>query len=163
MLFILTYSFITLSKGVLLVYLLIAFQFNSLTMPFLILISVYLAIAGAILGLFVTQTPISFLAITGMVSLTGIVVRNSLVLVDFIEQSIKSNSTINEAVVKSVEARLRPIGLTTITSIIALTPVAISGDVLFQPLAITIISGIAFSTVLTLLLVPVLYMLFKRV
>ncbi|MDV2580902.1 efflux RND transporter permease subunit [Alkalibacillus haloalkaliphilus] len=150
------------SVVVLLVYLLIAFQFNSLTMPFLILISVYLAIAGAILGLFVTQTPISFLAITGMVSLTGIVVRNSIVLVDFIEQSIKSNSTINEAVVKSAEARFRPIVLTTITSIIALTPVAISGDVLFQPLAITIISGIAFSTVLTLLLVPVLYVLFKR-
>ncbi|MDQ0350935.1 multidrug efflux pump subunit AcrB [Alkalibacillus filiformis] len=151
------------SVVVLLVYLLIAFQFNSLTMPFLILISVYLAIAGAILGLFVTQTPISFLAITGMVSLTGIVVRNSLVLVDFIEQSIKSTSTIFEAVVKSAEARFRPIVLTTITSIIALTPVAISGDVLFQPLAITIISGITFSTVLTLLLVPVLYILFKRI
>ncbi|NIK12383.1 efflux RND transporter permease subunit [Alkalibacillus almallahensis] len=147
---------------ILLVYLLIAFQFNSLSMPFLILISVYLAIAGAILGLFVTQTPISFLAVTGMVSLTGIVVRNSLVLVDFIEQSIASNETMSEAVINAAEARFKPIILTTITSIVALTPVALGGDALFKPLAITIIAGIMFSTVLTLILVPVLYIIFNK-
>ncbi|WP_027964539.1 efflux RND transporter permease subunit [Halalkalibacillus halophilus] len=150
------------SVVILLVYLLIAFQFNSLAMPFLILVSVYLGIAGAILGLFVTQTPISFLAVTGMVSLTGIVVRNSLVLVDFIEQSIAEGKSQVEAIVESARARFRPILLTAITSITALMPVAIGGDVLFQPLAITIISGILFSTVLTLLLVPVLYVLFKK-
>ncbi|MET3682411.1 multidrug efflux pump subunit AcrB [Alkalibacillus flavidus] len=147
---------------ILLVYLLIAFQFNSLSMPFLILISVYLAIAGAILGLFVTQTPISFLAVTGMVSLTGIVVRNSLVLVDFIEQAVAEQESLSDAIVQAAEARFKPIILTTITSIVALTPVAVSGDVLFKPLAITIIAGIMFSTILTLILVPVLYIIFNK-
>ncbi|PKR78930.1 AcrB/AcrD/AcrF family protein [Halalkalibacillus sediminis] len=149
------------SVVILLVYLLIALQFNSLRMPFLILVSVYLGIAGAILGLFITQTPISFLAVTGMVSLTGIVVRNSLVLVDFIEQALKEGNSLSEAIIESGRARFRPIVLTALTSIVALLPVAIAGDVLFRPLAITVVSGILFSTIMTLLLVPVLYVLFK--
>ncbi|UOE94614.1 efflux RND transporter permease subunit [Alkalihalobacillus sp. LMS39] len=145
-----------------LVYLLLAFQFNSLTMPFLVLVAVYLAIVGAILGLFVTQTPISFLAVMGMVSLTGIVVRNSVVLLDFIEQGRKSGMSIREAVIESGRARLRPILLTAVTSVVALLPIAISGDILFTPLAVTIISGILFSTLLTLVLLPMLYIVFTR-
>lgn len=145
-----------------LVYLLIALQFNSLSMPFLVLVAVYLAIAGAILGLFVTQTPISFLAVMGMVSLTGIVVRNSIVLIEFIEQRLGDGMHVKEAVVEAGRARLRPIVLTAITSIVALIPVAVSGDALFTPLAVTIISGIAFSVILTLLIVPALYLVFDR-
>ncbi|MEL3972540.1 efflux RND transporter permease subunit [Rossellomorea oryzaecorticis] len=145
-----------------LVYLLIALQFNSLSMPFLVLVAVYLAIAGAILGLFVTQTPISFLAVMGMVSLTGIVVRNSIVLIEFIEQRLKDGMHVKEAVVEAGRARLRPIVLTAITSIVALIPVAVSGDALFTPLAVTIISGIAFSVILTLMIVPMLYLVFDR-
>ncbi|MGB8002113.1 MAG: efflux RND transporter permease subunit, partial [Anaerobacillus sp.] len=137
-----------------LVYLLIALQFNSLSLPFLVLVAVYLAIAGAILGLFVTQTPISFLGVMGMVSLTGIVVRNSVVLIEFIEQALKKGMDVKEAVIESGRVRLRPILLTAITSIVALIPVAVSGDALFTPLAVTIISGILFSAVLTLIMVP---------
>ncbi|WP_347551191.1 efflux RND transporter permease subunit [Pseudalkalibacillus hwajinpoensis] len=143
-----------------LVYLLIAFQFNSLSLPFLVLIAVYLAIAGAILGLFVTQTPISFLGVMGMVSLTGIVVRNSVVLIEFIEQSLKKGMDVKEAVIES--GRVRPILLTAITSIVALIPVAVSGNALFTPLAVTIISGILFSAILTLIMVPMLYLVFYR-
>ncbi|MFE8699355.1 efflux RND transporter permease subunit [Cytobacillus sp. FJAT-54145] len=146
-----------------LVYLLIAFQFNSLSLPFLVLVAVYLAIAGAILGLFVTQTPISFLAVMGMVSLTGIVVRNSVVLIDFIEQALKDGMELTEAVIESGRTRLRPIVLTALTSIVALIPVAFSGDTLFTPLAITIISGILFSVILTLIIVPMLYLVFYRI
>ncbi|MEI2663046.1 efflux RND transporter permease subunit [Rossellomorea sp. LJF3] len=145
-----------------LVYLLIALQFNSLSLPFLVLVAVYLAIAGAILGLFVTQTPISFLAVMGMVSLTGIVVRNSVVLIEFIEQGLQSGMSVKEAVVESGRTRLRPILLTALTSIVALIPVAVSGDALFTPLAVTIISGILFSAVLTLIIVPMMYMVFHR-
>ncbi|MFD1171191.1 efflux RND transporter permease subunit [Oceanobacillus picturae] len=145
-----------------LVYLLIAFQFNSLSLPFLVLVAVYLAISGAILGLFVTQTPISFLGVMGMVSLTGIVVRNSIVLIEFIEQSLKKGMDVREAVIESGRVRLRPILLTAITSIVALIPVAVSGDALFTPLAVTIISGILFSAILTLIMVPMLYLVFYR-
>ncbi|WP_270180975.1 efflux RND transporter permease subunit [Alkalihalobacillus sp. CinArs1] len=145
-----------------LVYLLIALQFNSLSLPFLVLVAVYLAIAGAILGLFVTQTPISFLGVMGMVSLTGIVVRNSVVLIEFIEQALKKGMDVKEAVIESGRVRLRPILLTAITSIVALIPVAVSGDALFTPLAVTIISGILFSAILTLIMVPMLYLVFYR-
>ncbi|WP_456274852.1 efflux RND transporter permease subunit [Bacillus sp. AK031] len=145
-----------------LVYLLIALQFNSLSLPFLVLVAVYLAIAGAILGLFVTQTPISFLAVMGMVSLTGIVVRNSIVLIEFIEQGLKDGMKVREAVIEAGRTRLRPILLTALTSIVALIPVAVSGDALFTPLAVTIISGILFSAILTLLIVPMLYLVFDR-
>jgi multidrug efflux pump len=145
-----------------LVYLLIALQFNSLSMPFLVLVAVYLAIAGAILGLFVTQTPISFLAVMGMVSLTGIVVRNSIVLIEFIEQGLRDGMNLKDAVVEAGRVRLRPIVLTALTSIVALIPVAVSGDVLFTPLAVTIISGIAFSVILTLMIVPMLYLVLDR-
>ncbi|USK52230.1 efflux RND transporter permease subunit [Bacillus sp. CMF12] len=146
-----------------LVYLLIAFQFNSLGLPFLVLVAVYLAIAGAILGLFVTQTPISFLAVMGMVSLTGIVVRNSVVLIEFMEQGLKTGMSIQDAVVEAGRVRFRPIILTALTSIVALIPVAVSGDALFTPLAITIISGISFSVILTLIIVPMMYLAFKKV
>ncbi|KIL42679.1 efflux RND transporter permease subunit [Jeotgalibacillus soli] len=145
-----------------LVYLLFAFQFNSLSLPFLILIAVYLALAGAILGLFITQTPISFLAVMGMVSLTGVVVRNSVMLVEFIEQGLKNGMKVRDAVIESGRIRIRPILLTAITSIVALAPVAISGDPLFTPLAITIISGILFSTLLTLIIVPMLYLVLLK-
>jgi len=147
---------------VFLVYVLIAFQFNSLSLPILVLVAVYLAIAGAILGLFVTQTPISFLAVMGMVSLTGIVVRNSVVLIDFIEQGLRDGMMLKDAVIESGRVRIRPILLTAITSIVALIPVAVSGDALFTPLAVTIISGILFSTLLTLIIVPMLYLVFIK-
>ncbi|MCA1037900.1 efflux RND transporter permease subunit [Bacillus infantis] len=146
-----------------LVYLLIAFQFNSLGLPFLVLTAVYLALAGSILGLFVTQTPISFLAVMGMVSLTGIVVRNSVVLIEFMEQGLRDGMAIKDAVVEAGRVRLRPILLTALTSIVALIPVAVSGDALFTPLAITIISGILFSVILTVIIVPMLYLGFKKV
>ncbi|WP_059282714.1 efflux RND transporter permease subunit [Bacillus coahuilensis] len=145
-----------------LIYLLIAFQFNSLSLPFLVLVAVYLAIAGAIFGLFVTQTPISFLAVMGMVSLTGIVVRNSVVLIEFMEQGINKGMSLLEAVMESGRARIRPILLTALTSIVALIPIAVSGDALFTPLAVTIIAGILFSTILTLVIVPGLYFVFYR-
>lgn len=149
---------------ILLVYLVIAFQFRSFSLPFLVLLAVYLGISGAILGLFLTQTPLSFLGVMGIVSLTGIVVRNAVVLIDFVEaRRISGDFDIKEAIIDSGYARLKPIILTSITTIVALVPVAVTGDPLFEALAITIIAGLAFSSFFTLLLVPALYLVFYRI
>ncbi|WP_028782996.1 efflux RND transporter permease subunit [Thalassobacillus devorans] len=146
-----------------LIYLTIAIQFNSLTMPLLITSSVFLAVTGAIIGLFVFGQPLSFLAVLGIVSLSGIAVRNSVILVEFIEQNRNRYETIVEAVTQAGRARLRPIILTSLTSIAALAPIIFTGDVLFRPLAISIVSGLLFSTLLTLLLVPAFYLMLFRI
>ncbi|SDG72646.1 Multidrug efflux pump subunit AcrB [Planococcus glaciei] len=149
---------------ILLVYLVIAFQFKSFSLPFLVLIAVYLGISGAILGLFITQTPLSFLGVMGIVSLTGIVVRNAVVLIDFVEvRRLSGGFDINEAIVESGYARIKPIVLTSLTSIVALIPVALSGDPLFEALAITIIAGLTFSSIFTLVMIPALYLVFYRI
>ncbi len=141
----------------LLIYVTIAFQFNSLMLPLLVLGTVYLAISGAVIGLFVTQTPFSFMATMGIVSLAGIVVRNAVVLFEFIEQRRKQGFDQQTAVIEAGRARIRPILLTAFTALVALMPVALSNDPLFKPLAICIVSGVFFSTILTLLIVPALY------
>ncbi|MGG4490567.1 efflux RND transporter permease subunit [Metabacillus idriensis] len=145
-----------------LIYITIAFQFNSLSLPLLVLGTVYLAVAGAVAGLFVTQTPFSFMATMGIVSLAGIVVRNSVVLFEFIEQRIKAGYAPAEAVMEAGRARIRPILLTAFTALVALLPVAFSNDPLFKPLAISIVSGVLFSTILTLLIVPALYIVVDK-
>ncbi|KGX85519.1 multidrug transporter [Pontibacillus marinus BH030004 = DSM 16465] len=146
-----------------LIYLVMAIQFNSLTIPLLITSTVFLAITGAIIGLFVTKEPLSFLAVLGIVSLSGIVVRNSVILVDFIEQNHRESQSIHTAVIEAGRSRLRPIILTSLTSIAALLPIAFSGDVLFRPLAISIVGGLLFSTVLTLILLPSFYLILYRI
>lgn len=147
----------------LLVYLVIAFQFKSFSLPFLVLFAVYLGISGAILGLFITQTPLSFLGVMGIVSLTGIVVRNAVVLIDFVEaRRLLGNMNVIEAIVESGYARIKPIILTSLTSIVALIPVAVSGDPLFEALAITIIAGLAFSSLFTLVMIPSLYLVYYK-
>ncbi|TXC91311.1 efflux RND transporter permease subunit [Metabacillus litoralis] len=145
-----------------LIYLLMVVQFNSLRIPLLIMSSVYLAISGALIGLFITQTGLGFMAMMGIVSLAGIVVRNATVFIEFMEQRIQEGASLVEAVVESGQARLRPVILTAVTSMGALLPIAFSGDVLFTPLAISIISGIFFSTIFTLLFVPAFYIIIKR-
>lgn len=148
---------------ILLVYLVIAFQFKSFSLPFLVLIAVYLGISGAMLGLFITQTPLSFLGVMGIVSLTGIVVRNAVVLIDFVEvRRLSGDFNIKDAIIESGYARIKPIVLTSLTSIVALIPVALSGDPLFEALAITIIAGLAFSSIFTLVMIPALYLVFYR-
>ena len=140
-----------------LIYIVMAIQFYSLITPLLVMSTVYLAISGAIIGLFVTQVGLGFMAMMGIVSLAGIVVRNSIVLIEFIEQRLSEGMDLHDAVVEAGRTRLRPILLTAFTAIAALFPIAFSGDVLFQPLAISIISGLLFSTVLTVVLVPAFY------
>ncbi|USG65480.1 efflux RND transporter permease subunit [Brevibacillus ruminantium] len=142
---------------VFLILILIAMQFYSLSIPVLVLSTVYLAFAGSLIGLFVTQTPLGFMTMMGVISLSGIVVRNGIVLIEFIEEARHAGVELKQAVVQAGEARLRPILLTSMTAVAGLTPLAISGDVLFRPLAVTIIFGLIFSTLLTLIVVPSFY------
>lgn len=145
-----------------LIYIVMAIQFYSLVTPLLVMSTVYLAISGAIIGLFVTQVGLGFMAMMGIVSLAGIVVRNSIVLIEFIEQRLQEGMPLKESVIEAGRARLRPIILTAFTAIAALLPIAFSGDVLFKPLAISIISGLLFSTVFTVVLVPAFYTAIKQ-
>ncbi|PRO65961.1 efflux RND transporter permease subunit [Alkalicoccus urumqiensis] len=145
-----------------LIYIVIAIQFYSLTIPFLVLSTVHIAASGAMVGLFLTQTGLGFTALLGIVSLSGIVVRNSIVLLEFIKQRRLEGMGLQDAVVEAGRVRLRPILLTAFTAIGALTPVALGGDVLFQPLAVSIIAGLIFSALLTVIIVPALYTAFAQ-
>lgn len=142
---------------VFIILILITMQFNSLSIPLIIMTTVYLAAAGAIIGLFVTRTPIGVMTVMGIISLAGIVVRNGIVLIEFIEEARRKGMELKEAVIQAAEARFRPILLTSLTAIVGLLPMAIRGEVLFKPMAMTIISGLVFSTMLTLFVVPSLY------
>lgn len=142
---------------VFLIIILIAMQFYSLTIPVLVMSTIYLAFAGSLIGLFVTQTPLGFMTMMGVISLSGIVVRNGIVFIEFIEEARHAGVDLKQAVISAGEARLRPILLTSLTAVAGLMPLAVSGDVLFQPLAVTIISGLLFSTILTLVVVPSFY------
>jgi len=142
---------------VFLILILIAMQFYSLSLPVLVMSTIYLAFAGSLIGLFITQTPLGFMTMMGVISLSGIVVRNGIVLIEFIEEARHEGVELKQAVIQAGEARLRPILLTSMTAVAGLLPLAFSGDVLFQPLAVTIIFGLIFSTVLTLVVVPSFY------
>ncbi len=146
-----------------LIYITLAIQFNSLLTPVLIASTIFLAITGAIVGLFISGQPLSFLAVLGIVSLSGVVVRNSIIIIEFIEQNKDVyQGDLTRSVIEAGRARIRPIILTALTSIAALTPIIIMGDVLFTPLAVSIVAGIIFSTVLTLLLLPAMYIATKQ-
>lgn len=137
---------------------LITIQFYSLSIPLIIMATVYLAAAGAVVGMFITGTALGFMSVIGITALAGIVVRNGIVLIEFMEDARHEGMSLEEAVLKATEARFRPILLTAAAAVFGLLPVALIGDILFRPMAITIISGVIFSTVLTLLVVPSLYM-----
>ncbi len=141
-----------------LILLLITVQFYSLSTPVIIMTTVYLAAAGGVIGIFISGSSIGFMSIMGIISLAGIVVRNGIVLIEFIEDARREGVELKEAIIGATSARFRPIILTSLTAIIGLLPLAISGSILFRPMAYTIIFGLMFSTLLTLIVVPSLYM-----
>ncbi len=149
--------------GFLIVFLLV-FQFNSLRRPLIILITIPFSIIGVTFGLLVAQSYFGFMTLLGLVSLAGIVINNAIVLLDRINIEREENGLEpQQAVVEAVQQRLRPILLTTLTTVGGLIPLWLSGGPMWEPMAIAIIFGIMFATVLTLGMVPVLYSLFFRV
>lgn len=141
-----------------LIYTTLAIQFNSLTTPILISFTILLALSGAIVGLFISGEPLSFLGVLGIVALSGVIVRNAILLIEFIEQNRDNYKSLTDAFIEAGRLRLKPILLTTLTSMAALIPIIITGDVLFKPLAVAIVYGIFFATLLTLVLIPPLYL-----
>jgi len=151
---------LALALAVFLVYVVMAIQFESIRYPVVILLAVPLGIIGVVAALVITNSPVSVLALIGSVMLAGIVVNNAIVLVDAINRRRRQGEALEEAIVEAGSERLRPILMTTATTVLALLPMALglgAGDELRRPLAITVIGGLTAATLLTLIVIPCLY------
>ena len=161
-----TESFGHLSVGmivsVLLIFLILLFQFQNLKDALVVMVSIPLSLFGAFFGLLITGNPFGFTAFMGLISLTGVVVRNAIILIDFIHEKQREGGTLEEAALEAGRRRLRPIFLTTVAAAAGLTPMILSGSGLWSPLASVIAVGLIFSMFLTLLVVPVLYVIVNR-
>ena len=141
---------------------LLIWQFNSFRRPFIIAFTLPLAFIGAFIGLVLFRAPFDFFGILGLLSLAGIIINNGIVLIDRIDQERNAGRDAYNAVIEATVSRFRPIWMTTITTILGVMPLIISHDPVFYSLALIIATGLAFATVLTLGVVPVLYaVLFK--
>ncbi len=148
----------------LIIVLLLVSQFNSIRRPLIILITIPLGLIGVVVGLLVMRSYFGFMTLLGIVSLSGIVINNAIVLLDRIEIEISENGlTPQRAVIESAQRRMRPILLTTLTTVGGLIPLYIGGGVMYRPMAVAIMFGLVFATALTLGVVPVLYALFFKV
>lgn len=144
------------------VYLILLIQFNSLKQPFIILTTIPLSFIGVILALFVSGTPFTFTVGLGVASLFGIVVNNAILLIEYINRARKNGLSIKEACEDSVEKRMRPILLSSITTIFGLIPLVLAQSSFFTPMAIALIGGLLISTLLTLTFVPTVYYIIER-
>ncbi len=148
----------------LIILLLLVGQFNSLRRPAIILMAIPLGLIGVVIGLLVARSVMGFMTFLGIISLSGIVINNAIVLLDRIKIEIEVNGLEpQQAIIEAAQRRLRPIVLTTCTTIGGMLPLWYGGGPMFQPMAVAIIFGLLFATALTLGVVPVLYSLFFRV
>lgn len=154
-----------LGLAIFLVYLVMASQFESLLHPFIILFTIPLALVGAVLALYITGTSISVVVFIGLILLAGIVVNNAIVLIDLINKLRERGMDKYEAIMEGGKSRLRPILMTTLTTTLGLLPLAIGfgdGAELRAPMGITVIGGLLVSTLLTLVVIPVMYSIMDR-
>ncbi|NNG14619.1 MAG: efflux RND transporter permease subunit [Gammaproteobacteria bacterium] len=153
-------SSMLLALALFLVLVVMAVQYESLKNPLIILISVPFATIGVAIGLFVTDLPISMPVALGLIMLAGIVVNNAIVLVEYIELKRADGHELLDAVLTAARLRLRPILMTTLTTVVGMLPLALKlgeGAEMLQPLAVTIVSGLSFSLLVSLFLIPVIY------
>ena len=151
--------------AIFLVYLVMASQFESLLHPFVIMFTIPLAIVGAVLALVLTNSSLSVVVFIGLILLVGIVVKNAIILIDKVNQLREAGVAKRDAIIRGAESRLRPIVMTTLTALLGFMPLAIAtgeGAEVRAPMAITVIGGLAVSTLLTLLVIPVVYSLMDR-
>ena len=152
---------VALGISLLAIFLVLLIQFRTIAEPLVIMSSIPLALPGAALGLVITHNPFGFTAFLGMISLTGIVVRNAIILVDYIQEKLAEGQTLEQAATDAGARRLRPIFLTSMAAAVGVTPMILSGSSLWSPLASVIAVGLICSMFFTLLVVPVLYVLVK--
>ncbi len=151
---------------VILVYIVMATQFESLKYPFIIMFTLPFAFTGVILALWLTDTPLSLIALIGAIMLVGIVTKNGIVMVDYVNLLVERGSSVFEAVVAGGKSRLRPVLMTSFTTVLGMVPLAIgsgAGSETWRPMGIAVIGGLTFSTILTLFFVPALYSLIETI
>ena len=154
-----------LALAVVLIYMVLAAQFESLLDPLIVMFSVPLGIIGVIWGLFLTGKTLSILSFVGMIMMAGIVVSNAILLVDYTNILRKRGLELHDAVINASRTRLRPILMTSLTTMLALVPMALGlgeGGEMYSPLAVAVISGLFISMMLTLLFIPTLYTVFEE-
>jgi multidrug efflux pump subunit AcrB/outer membrane protein TolC len=144
------------------IYLILMFQFRSVIDPLVVMAAIPLGLLGASLGLLITGNPFGFTAFLGIVSLGGVVVRNAIILVDYIRARMAEGVAIEEAAVEAGERRLRPIFLTTMAAAVGVTPMILSGSSMWSPLGSTIAFGLVGSMFFTLIVIPVLYVMVHK-
>jgi HAE1 family hydrophobic/amphiphilic exporter-1 len=151
--------------AIFLVYLVMASQFESLLHPFVILFTIPLAIVGAVIALKLSNSSLSVVVFIGLILLVGIVVKNAIILIDKVNQLREAGVPKLDAILQGASSRLRPIVMTTLTALLGFLPLALGhgeGSEVRAPMAITVIGGLAVSTLLTLLVIPVVYNLLDR-
>ena len=150
---------------IMLVYIVMASQFESFSKPFIIMFSIPFAISGVVLMMFFTGNNIDMIGLLGLVLLIGIVVKNGIVLVDYINLMRERGVALNEAIAMSGQSRLRPVLMTAFTTILGMIPMATSnseGSEMWTTMGLVVIGGLTVSTFVTLIVVPVLYGIFNR-
>jgi multidrug efflux pump subunit AcrB len=156
---------VLLGLALFLVFVVMAIQYESLRNPLVILLCVPFSLIGVAVGLWASGMPISMPVWLGMIMLAGIVVNNSIVFVEYIEIVRDRGAALTDAILEAARLRLRPILMTTLTTVVGMAPLAIGvgdGAELLQPLAVTIVAGLMFSMFLSLLLLPAVYLLLHR-
>lgn len=151
--------------GILIIYLIMVAQFQSLLSPFIVMGTVPLAFAGAFLGLLIGNFTVSIVAMIGLIMLMGVVVNNGIVLVDCMNQLREEGIPKKEAIVKATVMRIRPVLMTAVTTILGLLPLALGmgmGAEIIQPVAVVCIGGLTYATLTTLLIIPILYDIMRR-
>jgi multidrug efflux pump subunit AcrB len=151
--------------AIMLVFIVMLFQFGSFTCPTVIMLLMPLSLVGAVLSLYFTHTALNVSSFMGSIMLVGIVVKNGILLLDRAQEAERSGMELTHAIVEAGRQRLRPILMTTLTAMLGLFPLALglgAGAEMQKPLAISVIGGLGFSTILTLIMAPLLYSLFRR-
>ena len=151
---------------IVLVFIVMAAQFESLTYPFIIMFSVPFAVSGVLMALFLSRTTLNVMSLLGAIMLIGIVVKNGIVLIDYITLCRERGRAVKNSVVTAGKSRLRPVLMTTMTTILGMVPMAFGrgqGSEMWRPMGVSVIGGLSVSTILTLLLVPVLYCTFAGI
>jgi len=151
--------------GILLVYLVMVAQFQSLKSPFIVMFTIPLAFTGGFLGLMICGMEVSVISLIGFVMLTGIIVNNGIVLVDYINQLRLEGMERREAILDAGTTRMRPILMTTITTVLGLIDMAVRdnpGTALMRPVAVVCIGGLIYATLMTLFVVPCIYDLLNK-
>ncbi|MBQ3173167.1 MAG: efflux RND transporter permease subunit, partial [Alistipes sp.] len=145
---------------IVLVYIVMATQFESLLYPFIIMFTLPFAMSGVFIALWLTNTPLSIIALIGAIMLVGIVTKNGIVMVDYMNLLVERGMAVGDAVIAGGKSRLRPVLMTSLTTVLGMMPMAMGigeGSEIWQPMGISVVGGLLMSTLLTLFIVPALY------